>query len=120
MTAYFTAEHEALRQSVRKFVETELAPNAEEWEEAAYFADWVFPRMGELGFLGLGYPEEIGGQGGDYFHKVVLSEEMSRCRIGGLGMAVAVQTDMAAPPILKFGTDAHIEGYLTPALRGAK
>ena len=119
-STYFTEAHEELRKSVRKFVETELAPHAKEWEEAAYFADWVFPRMGELGFLGLGYPEEIGGQGGDYFHKVVLSEEMSRSGVGGLGMAVAVQTDMATPPILKFGTDAQIEEFLVPAIKGTK
>jgi alkylation response protein AidB-like acyl-CoA dehydrogenase len=59
---YFQAHHEELRKSIRKFVESELAPHAQEWEEAAYFADWVFPRMGELGFLGLHYPTEYGGQ----------------------------------------------------------
>src|SRR3982075_3313111 len=118
--SYFTAEHEELRQSIRRFVEGELAPHAQEWETDAYFADWVFPRMGELGYLGLHYPTEYGGQGGDYFASVVLSEEMSRSRCGGLGMAVAVQTDMATPPILKFGTDAQVEEYLVPAIKGQK
>ena len=107
-----------MRKSVRKFVESELAPHAQEWEEAAYFADWVFPRMGELGFLGLHYPTEYGGQGGDYFCSVVLSEEMARCRCGGLGMAVAVQTDMASPPILKFGTEEQKQRYLVPTIKG--
>src|SRR5258708_13088501 len=118
--SYFAAEHEELRQSVRRFVETELAPHAQEWEDAAYFADWVFPRMGELGFLGLYYPTEYGGQGGDYFASVVLSEEMARCRCGGLGMAVAVQTDMATPPILKFGTEEQKQRYLVPSITGEK
>ena len=118
--SYFTAQHEELRQSVRRFVETELAPHAQEWEDAAYFADWVFPRMGELGFLGLHYPTEYAGQGGDYFASVVLSEEMARCRCGGLGMAVAVQTDMATPPILKFGTEEQKQRYLVPAIKGEK
>lgn len=118
--SYFTAQHEELRQSVRRFVETELAPHAQEWEDAAYFEDWVFPRMGELGFLGLHYPTEYGGQGGDYFASVVLSEEMARCRCGGLGMAVAVQTDMATPPILKFGTEEQKQRYLVPAIKGEK
>ncbi len=118
--SYFTAQHEELRQSVRRFVETELAPHAQEWEDAAYFADWVFPRMGELGFLGLHYPTEYGGQGGDYFASVVLSEEMARCRCGGLGMAVAVQTDMATPPILKFGTEEQKQRYLVPSITGEK
>jgi citronellyl-CoA dehydrogenase len=118
--SYFTAEHEELRQSIRKFVETELAPHAGEWEADAYFADWVFPRMGELGYLGLHYPVEYGGQGGDYFASVVLSEEMARSRCGGLGMAVAVQTDMATPPILKFGTKEQKQNYLVPAIKGEK
>jgi alkylation response protein AidB-like acyl-CoA dehydrogenase len=117
---YFQSHHDELRKSIRKFVETELAPHALEWEEAAYFADWVFPRMGELGFLGLHYPVEYGGQGGDYFSSVVLSEEMARSRAGGLGMAVAVQTDMATPPILKFGTEEQKERYLVPAIKGEK
>ncbi len=118
--SYFTVEHEELRQSIRKFVETELAPHAEEWEAEAYFADWVFPRMGELGYLGLHYPVEYGGQGGDYFASVVLSEEMARSRCGGLGMAVGVQTDMATPPILKFGTEEQKQNYLVPAIKGEK
>jgi alkylation response protein AidB-like acyl-CoA dehydrogenase len=117
---YFQAHHEELRQSIRKFVESELAPHAQDWEAAAYFADWVFPRMGELGFLGLHYPTEYGGQGGDYFCSVVLSEEMARCRCGGLGMAVAVQTDMASPPILKFGTEEQKQRYLVPTITGEK
>src|SRR5258708_13819863 len=96
--SYFAAEHEELRQSVRRFVETELAPHAQEWEDAAYFADWVFPRMGELGFLGLHYPTEYGGQGGDYFASVGLSEDMARCRSGGLGMPVRGPTRLAPPP----------------------
>jgi alkylation response protein AidB-like acyl-CoA dehydrogenase len=118
--SYFTVEHEELRQSIRKFVETELAPHTEEWEAEAYFADWVFPRMGELGYLGLHYPAEYGGQGGDYFASVVLSEEMARSRCGGLGMAVGVQTDMATPPVLKFGTEEQKQNYLVPAIKGEK
>ena len=117
---YFTAEHEALRASVRRFVEAELAPHADEWERDAYFADWVMPRMGELGFLGLAYPSEYGGQGGDYFMSIVLSEEMARSHSGGIGMAVAVQTDMATPPILKFGTEEQKQRYLVPAIKGEK
>ena len=117
---YFTAEHDELRSSVRRFVENELAPHADEWERDAYFADWVFPRMGELGFLGLAYPTEYGGQGGDYFSSIVLSEEMARAHSGGIGMAVAVQTDMATPPILRFGTEEQKQRYLVPAIRGEK
>jgi citronellyl-CoA dehydrogenase len=119
-SSIFTPEHEALRASVRSFVERELAPHAEEWEEAGDFPNWVFTRMGELGYLGLAYPVEYGGQGGDYISTVVLKEEMVRCGSGGVGMAVAVQTDMATPPILKFGTEEQKQRYLVPALQGTK
>jgi acyl-CoA dehydrogenase len=120
VSSFFTAEHEALRASIRAFVERELAPHAEEWEQAGDSPDWVFTRMGELGFLGLAYPEEYGGAGGDYISTLVLKEEMARCGSGGVAMAVAVQTDMATPPIYKFGTEEQKREYLVPAIRGTK
>lgn len=76
--------------------------------------------MGELGFLGLSYPEEYGGGGGDYLCQIVLAEEMTRCNSGGVAMAVAVQTDMAVPPIFKFGTEEQKQRYLKPAIAGEK
>src|SRR5918992_2239040 len=69
----FTEEHDQLRDSIRAFVVKELAPHAQEWEETT-FPDSVFRRMGELGFLGLSYPERYGGQGGDYFANLGLAE----------------------------------------------
>ena len=93
----FTDEHEALRESIRAFVEREIKPYVEEWEQTT-FPDAIVRRMGELGFLGLSMPEEYGGQGGDYFTALVLGEELPRARCGGLAMGVAVQTDMALPP----------------------
>ena len=115
----FTDEHEQLRESVRSFVEKELAPHAEEWEETT-FPDSVIHRMGELGFLGLDKPEEYGGQGGDYYTSIVLAEEMARAGSGGLAMGVAVHTDMAMPPILAFGTDEQKQDWLVPAIKGEK
>ncbi len=117
---HFTAEHDALRETIRDFVAKELRPHADEWEEAEYFPDSVFPRMGELGLLGLRYPEQYGGLGGDYFSAIVLAEEMARCGSGGVGMAISVQTEMATPPILKFGTEEQKQRYLVPAIRGEK
>jgi alkylation response protein AidB-like acyl-CoA dehydrogenase len=116
----FTAEHDALRETIRDFVSRELRPHADEWEAAEYFPDSVFARMGELGLLGLRYPEQYGGQGGDYFSAIVLAEEMARCGSGGVGMAVSVHTEMATPPILKWGTEAQKQRYLAPAIRGEK
>jgi alkylation response protein AidB-like acyl-CoA dehydrogenase len=113
----FTDEHEQLRDSIRRFVTKELQPHAEEWEETT-FPDWVFERMGELGFLGLDKPEEYGGQGGDYYTSLVLAEEMAHAHSGGLAMGVAVQTDMAMPPILAFGTEEQKQEWAAPAIAG--
>jgi alkylation response protein AidB-like acyl-CoA dehydrogenase len=115
----FTDEHEQLRESIRAFVARELAPHAEEWEETT-FPDWVFERMGELGFLGLSYPEQYGGQGGDYYCNLVLAEELVLARCGGLTMGIAVQTDMATPPIHVLGTEEQRRRYLVPSIRGEK
>jgi len=113
----FTDEHEALRESITNFAIKELAPHADEWEETT-FPDSVFRRMGELGFLGLDKPEAYGGQGGDYFSAMVLAEALSNANCGGLSMGVAVQTDMAMPPILAFGTEEQKQQWVVPAIKG--
>src|ERR671918_566931 len=115
----FTDEHEQLRESIRAFVLKELRPHAEEWEEST-FDDWVFKRMGELGLLGLSYPEEDGVQGGDYYCNLVLAEEIVHADCGGLAMGIAVHTDMATPPILAFGTEEQKQAYLVPSIKGQK
>src|SRR3954463_9581673 len=115
----FTDEHEQLREAIRAFAVRELAPHADEWEETT-FPDWVFRRMGELGFLGLDKPEEYGGQGGDYYANLVLAEEMGGSPSGGLTMGIAVHTDMAPPPIFLFGTEEQKQDYLVPSIKGEK
>ena len=115
----FNDEHEQLRESITNFAAKELAPHAEEWEETT-FPDSVFRRMGELGFLGLDKPEQYGGQGGDYFSALVLGEAISAANCGGLAMGIAVQTDMAMPPILKFGTEEQKQQWAVPAIKGEK
>src|SRR6266550_4759908 len=114
---YFTDAQEELRLHIRKFLDKEVQPHLEEWEEKT-FPDSILRRFGELGFLGLRYPQEYGGQGGDYFSAVVLSEEMARASCGGLGMAVAVQAEMATPPVFRFGTEEQKRKWLVPAIRG--
>jgi alkylation response protein AidB-like acyl-CoA dehydrogenase len=76
--------------------------------------------MGELGFLGLSYPEEYGGQGGDYYANLVLAEEIGAGRSGGLAMGIAVHTDMATPPVFLFGTEEQKQQYLVPSIKGQK
>jgi alkylation response protein AidB-like acyl-CoA dehydrogenase len=115
----FKDEHEQLRESIRRFVIKELQPHSQEWEETT-FPDWVFRRMGELGFLGLDKPERYGGQGGDYYTSLVLAEEIVHAQCGGLAMGVAVHTDMAMPPILAFGTEEQKQQWIVPAIKGEK
>jgi len=115
----FTDEHEQLRESIRRFVTAEVRPHAEEWEQTT-FPDAIVRRMGALGFLGLDKPVEYGGQGGDYYSALVLAEELPRGRSGGLTMGIAVQTDMALPPILKFGTEQQKRQWAAPAIAGEK
>jgi alkylation response protein AidB-like acyl-CoA dehydrogenase len=115
----FNDEHEQLRESITNFAVKELAPHADEWEETT-FPDSVFARMGELGFLGLDKPEQYGGQGGDYFSAIVLGEAMANANCGGLSMGIAVQTDMAMPPILALGTEEQKQQWAVPAIKGEK
>jgi acyl-CoA dehydrogenase len=116
----FTEEHDQLREAVRRFVETELAPNAREWEDAQWFPNDVFARLAELGWLGLKYPEEYGGEGGDYVHDAVFTEELSRCGSGGLAAGIGAHIGIATPPIWKFGTEEQKQRWLAPAIRGEK
>jgi acyl-CoA dehydrogenase len=116
----FTQEHEDLREALRRFVERELRPHAEEWEDACWFPNEVFTRMAEHGYLGLKYPEEHGGEGGDYLHDAVLSEELSRCASGGVAAGVGAHIGIATPPVWKFGTDDQKRRFLEPAIRGEK
>ncbi|MCJ7438140.1 MAG: acyl-CoA dehydrogenase family protein, partial [Acidimicrobiia bacterium] len=116
----FTPEHDELRTSVRRFVEAELAPHVDGWEDAGFFPDEVFRRAGELGFLGLHYPEQWGGSGGDLAAEIVFVEEVAKAGCGAIAMALAVQTDMATPALGEFGTDDQKERYLRPAIAGTK
>ena len=116
----FTAEHDELRASVRRFVDTEIRPHVDAWEEAGRFPDELFRRCGELGFLGLHYPERWGGSGGDLAAGIVFVEELARCGAGAIPMALSVQSDMATPALAEFGTDDQRERWLRPAIAGEK
>jgi len=116
----YTAEHEALRDAVRRFVDTELRPHVDEWERDGRFPDSVFRRCGELGFLGLHYPEAIGGSGGDLAASLLFVEELAKCGAAAIPMAVSVQTHMATPALAEFGTDDQRERFLRPAITGER
>jgi acyl-CoA dehydrogenase len=114
----FTAEHEMLRKSIRSFVEREVTPHVAAWEEAGHIPRSFWKRLGELGFLGLDFPSEHGGAGGDFFSSVVLGEELARCRSGGVAFSVLVHTDMSSPWLVRFGTEAQKRKYLPGIIRG--
>ena len=114
----FTDEHEMLRRTVRAFVEKEVAPHVDAWEEAGRIPRELWRRLGELGFLGLEFPVEYGGGGGDFLSSVVLGEEMARCRSGGVAFSVLVHTDMSSPWLTRYGTEAQKRAYLPGIIRG--
>jgi acyl-CoA dehydrogenase len=115
----FTAEHEEFRGAVRRFVERELYPHAAEWEEARWFPNDVFRRLAELGYIGLKFPPEYGGDG-DPVADAVFVEELSRCGSGGLAAGIGAHQGIALPPIWRFGTEAQKQHYLVPGIRGEK
>ncbi|HMH46874.1 MAG TPA: acyl-CoA dehydrogenase family protein [Solirubrobacteraceae bacterium] len=119
-TPPFSDEHEELRQSIRGFIERELAPHAQQWEDERWFPDDVFPKLAAQGLLGLKYPQELGGQGGDYLHEAVLCEEMAAIGSGGAAAGIGAHINIATPPIWKFGSDEQKQRYLVPAIRGEK
>jgi acyl-CoA dehydrogenase len=117
----FADEHEQLRESIGRWVREEIAPNVDEWEEAREFPRELYLRAGELGFLGLKYPEELGGQGGDCVHDAVWAEELARAGAsGGVGAGLGAHTGIATPPIFNFGTPDQHERFLRPAIRGER
>ena len=114
----FTDDHELLRRTVRAFVEKEVAPHVDAWEEAGRIPRELWRRLGELGLLGLEFSPEYGGAGGDFLSSVVLGEEMARCRSGGVAFSVLVHTDMSSPWLIRYGTPAQKGAYLPGIIRG--
>jgi acyl-CoA dehydrogenase len=114
----FEEHHDLFRQAVRAFVQKEVEPHVEEWEAAGQIPKSIWPRMGELGFLGVEYDERYGGAGADVLTTAVLCEEMARSRCASLAMAVGVHTDMASPHLYWTGSEALKEKYLPAICRG--
>ncbi|HEY7020689.1 MAG TPA: acyl-CoA dehydrogenase family protein [Ktedonobacterales bacterium] len=115
----FTQEHEMFRQMVRRFVDEEINPHVEEWEEAGIFpAHNLFKKMGDLGMLGLTYPAEYGGQGLDFWYTTIFCEELGRANASGVPMGVTVHTDMCTPALAHFGSDELKQQFLAPSIAG--
>jgi len=114
-----TPEHIALQDSVRQFIAREITPHIDEWEAAEIFpAHDIFKKLGNAGFLGVNKPVEFGGMGLDYSYEIAFCEAIGGIGAGGVGMAIAVQTDMATPALARFGSDELREQFLKPTVAG--
>lgn len=115
----FTQEHEEIRRTVRNFVQKEINPNVEQWEQHPPFpAHQLFKKLGDLGMLGIHKPEKYGGMGLDYSYNLVAAEETGRAQCGGVPLAIGVQTDMATPALARFGSEELCKEFLVPAIKG--
>jgi acyl-CoA dehydrogenase len=117
---YFDPSHQLVRDSVRRFVEREILPDIDQWEEAENFPRELYLKAGQAGILGIGYPEAFGGSHeGDLFAKVAASEELMRCGSGGL-VAGLGSLDIGLPPILKWAKPEVRDRVVPQVLRGEK
>lgn len=114
-----TAEHRQIADTVERFIVNEVNPHVPAWEAAGEFpSHQVFKQLGDLGLLGLKYPEAFGGAGLDFSYSAVMAEALGVCGCGGVPMAIGVQTDMATPALARFGSDELRRDYLAPTIRG--
>ena len=115
---YFNEYHQMLRDQVRRFVETEVLPYGDPWEDDGFTPRAILRKMGELGFLGIRYGAEFGGSEMDTLATIVLAEELGRSTYGGFAITVLVHTDMASPHIANAGSDAQQQHYLPKIIKG--
>lgn len=116
----FTHEHEMFRSLVRRFVEDEIEPHVDDWEDMESIPRSLFERMGELGLLGIEYPKRYGGADADVWMTIVLAEELARCRSGGVAFGIIVHTDMSSPWLARLGSDDQKRKYLPSITSGRK
>jgi len=119
MNFQLTEEHDMVRGMVRDFVEKEVAPRAEEIDEKDEFPRDIFHRMGELGLLGLPFPEEYGGCGGDFMSLVIALEEIARAS-GSVAIILDAHTSLCCEPLFLFGTEEQKRTHLSSLARGEK
>jgi len=114
-----TQQHEALRRTAERFIDSEINPHIDAWEADEIFpAHDVFKKLGSLGLLGINKPVENGGLGLDYSYEAVFNEATGNINCGGVPMAIGVQTDMATPALARFGSAELRADYLAPAIAG--
>jgi alkylation response protein AidB-like acyl-CoA dehydrogenase len=114
-----TDEQQQLRRTVREFAEGEIGPHVMEWDEGAHFPSEIIPRLAEMGFLGVLFPEKYGGAGMGYLEYAIIIEELSRVD-GSVGLTVAAHNSLCTNHIYKFGTDEQKKKYVVPLAQGKK
>ncbi len=115
---YFKEEHHLFRESVRDFLNKEIRPHFDEWEEQQQIPRWAWKKMGEMGYLGLIHEEEYGGMNADFWYSVVFLEELARAGNGGFGCAISVHEYMAINHISRAGSSELKDRFLRPAIAG--
>ena len=116
---YFTEEHQIFRTSIRKFVEKEIKPHIDHWEDEELFPVELYKKAADAGFLGLEYPEAYGGSPCDKFMNIAYTEEMIRA--GSVGLVAGLGSySIAMPPVLSMGTEKQKQKFLVPVLKGEK
>src|SRR5271163_2023172 len=114
-----TDEQQQLRRTVREFAEGEILPHVMEWDEVSKFPLELIPKLAEMGFLGVIFPEKYGGAGMGYAEYAIIIEELSRVD-GSIGIIVAAHNSLCSNHIFKFGTEEQKKKYLTPLAQGKK
>jgi acyl-CoA dehydrogenase len=114
---YFGKAHEMVRRSVKEFVDKEVKPFIDEWEDAGEFPRELYKKAADVGILGTGYPEEYGGIPGDIFFRVAITEELMRSGSGGFAAGLG-SLHIALPPIMLAGSEAQKERFVKPVLAG--
>lgn len=115
---YFTEEHEHFRQEFRKFLDRDMVPNIDKWEEERFIPREVYKQFGEMGYFGLGMPEKYGGLDLDFFYQVVMLEEMPRVNSGGFTASIMAHYFLALSHLKNYGSDELKEKYLPRSIKG--
>ncbi|KAG8443135.1 hypothetical protein GDO86_011809 [Hymenochirus boettgeri] len=118
-SSIYTEEHLAMRETLKKIIDTEINPFVDKWEEAGQFpAHKIFKILGQAGLLGVNKPPEYGGMGLDFSYSIAIAEELGNIHCGGIPMAIGVQSDMATPALARFGSDELKHQFLVPTIAG--
>lgn len=117
---YFSEEHHLFRQSLKDFLQKEVAPHIEKWEETGKIERFIWEKFGEMGFFGIAYPEEYGGMNLDFFYTVILLEELQKIKSGGFAAAIWAHAYLAMTHLNAEGDDRIKKEYLAPSITGEK